>query len=234
MSKLNSFISKWKDVEFIIAAIGIGLSLITSAITSIYTHLWDKNKFTAELLKEWNQDTKDFKSTIFTHYPKLANGSAGITGGMSQAESAALNNQPAEFKSKCATKNDRKGTECTAIASRVELRSATTSLLNYLNNIAIAYELDTVNNRQLQQALQGSFINYLGAFSEYIKSTNPQNSILYWHSFIRVGCKWNSEDSKPANIENHNAINHICEQLAAIERQTIPPCDFWSPRIQFR
>jgi hypothetical protein len=227
--KIILFITKWKDIEFIVASIGVALSLFATALTTYYSHILDKNKYSVDILKEWNDKVKEYREPLYAKFPELSSSNPQTPFIISTGDASAIINSYARAASQhCATQDSTSET-CKCIQIDINARNAANALLSHLNYLSIAYELDTVDSHAYKEGLYGVFARFFLGLSPYIKSVNLINTPIkksnpteappvFFNSFVRTTCRWNDEDT--SKTMQHNQISELCKEIAPLFAKT--------------
>lgn len=220
MQRLKAFIHEWKDVEFLAVAILGVFSLYLTAYGLRLSHEWEKQKFTATLLKEWNNDVEKYKNEIFKAYPKLADGISASKGGIPESVGLRLDSAYAEYSKRlhngeCTPSLKPSPPECSELLEEAQLRDAVVGILNYLEYVSVAYEQDVVVRQKIEEVFWGNFLNWFGATVEYIKASNPTR-LLYWAPYIKVACGWHRRSSLEETADASKRITEACEHLLSL------------------
>ena len=216
----RAWLDKWRHVEFLIVGL-LGIASVAATAYSIYrSRASEEQRFTAGLLREWNNDTDLYKATIYESYPALALAEIDEKTSPISAEEAVLiddaynkayNPNHADYID-CTHPPSEDPERCKDVLRDIKKRDAIVGLINYLEYIAVVYELGATVEPAVEETFRGNFLHWFSAMRHYIEASNREEKELrYWAPFVRVACNWN--ETKPLNAENQKNNKAVCDTL---------------------
>lgn len=204
-SDFRERVSRWKDLEILVVLVLGVASLFFTAWGINSTHHWERQRYTASLLRDWDEGIKEHRDAIFELQPSLARGfvnenvvvpkhvAQGLDDSLKAYRQLQLDGAcPSSVSDSSPTVDSEK---CAGLAKRVAGRHALVAALNFMEYIAVSYEQNVVDRGVIREQLSPVFTLWFVVAREYIKASNPGREILYWRSYIRTVCRWNSRSA---------------------------------------
>ncbi len=155
-------------------------------------HEWNRRQYTSELLGRFNAELKDHRAPIMQAFPGLYH----------QVSSAPPSHEECRKILKA-----QKGDFSVRGVDAFELRNHIVSVLNYFENVTLAWESQTGNQDTIKESLSLTILRWHDFFHNFILEANDEMGGDAWPPLNRVVGTWKAHKGYVSNYQTIMALS---------------------------